>query len=233
MIGSGRCLRSLLLISFVLWPACVFQNVALGPVQIRQVGNEPWPVWPASYRLVHRVQLDIRGRRLDFLGYLAVNGTNWRAVALTELGGKIFDLLNRKDGPAILSSPGGFPRKPLVDGVMRELGLIFSSPFPGGEEGRLLPAAPRTAFAPLSAEGRGEAAAVGIPAPVSLLILRKNRVVSEITIESFCSVEGWPAPVPDRLKIVNRVWGYSMDVRLIRMDLRPVDDSVFKGDHAP
>jgi hypothetical protein len=233
MRSSWRLWKSLAPVFFVLWPACMVQNVALGPEQIRRVGKELWPVWPASYRLVHKVQLDIRGRRLDFLGYLAVKGGNWRAVALTELGGTIFDLLNTTDGPKVLSSPGGLPRKPLVDGVMKELGLAFSSPFPATDEGRSLPVAPPAVLPALNSGVRKRGGAEEISAPVSMLIFRANRLVSEITIESFASIAGWSSPVPDRLKIVNRAYGYSMDVSLIRMDLRPVDDSVFKGDRAP
>jgi hypothetical protein len=197
------------LVLSALGPACRPQSLSLHPGRVRLEGRGDWPVWPESFRLVHRIELDVRGRRMDFLGYLAVKGEMWRAIAVTELGGKVFEFLDAGDGPRVLVRPRSVPRGPLENGVMQDLALAFTP----------RPRAAQEAEEPV--------------APLSLRVYDDGGVVSETTIEAFTSIPGWPHPVPERLKIVNRSYGYSMTVGLIRMDLRPVDDSVFKGDRGP
>lgn len=146
------------------------------------------PPLPASYRMVHRVRLEVRGRSFDFIGYLAVRGESWRAVAYSELGGRLFDFLCLPPRREVLSAPQGLPRKPLREGVMSDLARVFApgpSPPPPGRE-------------------------------------------TDINVRALRRVEGWPAPVPERLTIVNRRWGYAMDVLLLRMDLRPVGEDAFR-----
>lgn len=211
------------LILLLLWGSisCSFQKVRLGPDRTRVATSAPLPSWPESYRLVHRLRLDVRGRRYDLIGYLAVAGERWRAVALSELGTKVFDLLAGPGAYEVLQSPRGMPTGALLDGVMPELNALFA------------PSKPRTDLVPVSP--RETLAAPAPPAedpsdrgPVSVTLSKGGRVVSKIVLGSFRSVEGWPSPVPDRLKVTNSAWGYTMDIELLRMDLRPVDDSAFR-----
>ena len=201
--------------------SCSFQKVRLAPDGVRVAASAPCPAWPVSYRLVHRLRLDVRGRQYDLIGYLAVAGDRWRAVAMSELGTIVFDLLAGPAAYEVIQSPRGMPTGALLDGVMPELNALFASP------------KSKTGLVPESARETSAAPAPPVKnpsfeGPVSVTLSRGGRVVSEISLQSFRSVEGWPAPVPDKLKITNRTWGYTIDIDLLRMDLRPVDDSAIK-----
>ena len=215
---TGRAFVLMLLVGFC---SCSFPKVRLAPDGIRVAASAPRPAWPGSYRLVHRLRLDVRGRQYDLIGYLAVAGDRWRAVALSELGTKVFDLLAGPAAYEILQSPRGMPTGALLDGVMPELNSLFASSKPRIGLVPVSPLEKATAPAPPAENPSAQS-------PVSVTLSRGGRVVSEIVLRSFRSVEGWPTPVPDKLKVTNRIWGYTIDIDLLRMDLRPVDDSAFK-----
>jgi hypothetical protein len=209
MIKTGS-LAGLAVLLAAACAACVRPAVRMEPPAIRIVGAAAWPALPSSYRMVHRIHLDVRGRSLDFLGYLAVSGDRWRAVAFTELGGRLFDLIHENGRSEVLLSPPGMPRAPVLDGVMGDIGAAFA---PAGRPGR--------AADPLSSD-RGPAGE-----PVTMILQRGEETISEITILSSRAVEGWPAPVPERLSIKSRRWGYTLEVTLVRVDLRSVDETAF------
>ena len=190
--------------------ACARPAARLEPPAIRIVGAAAWPALPASYRMVHRIHLDVRGRILDFLGYLAVAGDRWRAVAFTELGGRLFDLIRENGRSEVLLAPPGLPLTPVLEGVMMDIAASFA---PAGRPGR-------ASDAPGPDHGPARE-------PVTMILSREGEALSEITILSFRDVEGWPAPIPDRLSMKSLRWGYAMTVTLVRADLRPVDETAF------
>ena len=178
----------------LLAPACVLHSPPLDSGLILPDEMEALPALPVSYRMVHHVRLEVRGRSYDFIGYLAVHGPNWRAVAFSELGGRLFDLLCRSHKKEVLFAPKGLSQKPLTEGVMNELDWIFAHHQP-----------PRLPAPPL-------------PPPIE----------TSIHVLSFSRVDGWPSPVPERMSIRNHRWGYTMEVRLLRIDLRPVESDIFQ-----
>ena len=209
MIKTGSLVRLAVLLA-VACAACVRPAVRMEPPAIRIVGAAAWPALPSSYRMVHRIHLDVRGRSLDFLGYLAVSGDRWRAVGFTELGGRLFDLIHENGRSEVLLSPPGLPRAPVLEGVMSDIAAAFA---PAGRSGRAAdPPGP----------DRGPAVE-----PVTMILSRGEKTISEITILSSRAVEGWPAPVPERLSIKSRQWGYTIMVTLVRADLRSVDETAF------
>jgi hypothetical protein len=209
MIKTGSLVGTAVLLAAAC-AACVRPAARMEPPAIRIVGAAAWPALPTSYRMVHRIHLDVRGRNLDFLGYLAVSGDRWRAVAFTELGGRLFDLIHENGRSEVLLSPPGMPRAPVLDGVMRDIGAAFA---PAGRPGRV---------ADPPGSDRGPAGG-----PVTMILSRGEETLSEITILSSRAIEGWPAPVPERLSMISRPWGYTMIVTLIRVDLRSVDETAF------
>ncbi|MDD8025043.1 MAG: DUF3261 domain-containing protein [Acidobacteriota bacterium] len=207
MIKTGRVVRLAVFLAAA-EAACLGPVARLQPPDIRIAGGAAWPDLPVSYRMIHRIHVDIRGRSLDFLGYLAVAGNRWRAVAFTEMGGRLFDLISENGRPEVLLSPRGLPRAALLDGVMRDIEAAF---VPAARIGRA-PDRP-------AAAGGGERAA--------MILQRGGKTVSEISLVSTRTVDGWAAAVPERLLIKSPYWGYTMDVTLVRLDLRPIDDTVF------
>ena len=214
MTRTVQLMRLIVLLVLISSPGCFLPGVQTHPPTIRIGGAAGWPALPSSYRTINRIHVEVGGRVLDFLGYLAVSNDRWRAVGFSELGGRIFDLIHEDGRSEVLLSPPGLPRKALIDGVMREIEAAFT---PRGNsasgEDEELPSAGRT-----TTEG---------PATMTL-ISAAGRPVSEISVLSARAVEGWPGPVPDRWTVKNRRWGYTMEVTLIRMDMRPVDETAFR-----
>ena len=213
--------RAFVLVLLLGLSSCSFPKVRLAPDGVRVATSAPRPAWPRSYRLVHRLRLDVRGRQYDLIGYLAVAPERWRALALSELGTKVFDLLASPAAYEVVQSPRGMPTAALLDGVMTELNALFASPKPGSGSASGSTVEPSAVQAPRQENPSAQG-------PVSMILSKGGRVLSEIALQSFRSVEGWPTPVPDRIMITNRYWGYRIEVELLRMDLRPVDDSAFK-----
>ncbi len=191
--------------------ACLGPSPRLIPPEVHMASGAAWPGLPDSYRMIHRVHLDVRGRSLDFLGYLAVSGSRWRAVAFTEMGGRLFDLISENGRPEVLLSPPGMPRAALLDGVMRDIAAAFVPAWPSGR-----PA------------GRGEGGPVLADGTSKVVLRRGGETISEITLLSTRSVDGWPSAVPDRVSMRNLHWGYVMEAKLVRLDLRPVDEAAFR-----
>lgn len=203
MIGTGRFIRLIVLLALISCPACFLSGVRTYPPTVRIDGAADWPALPSSYRMIHRIHLEVGGRVLDFLGYLAVSNDRWRAVGFSELGGRIFDLIHEDGRSEVLLSPRGLPRKALIDGVMTEI---------------------EAAFAPRG-KGAGRRTTGG---PVTMTLVSSGKPVSEISVRSVRSIDGWLGPVPDRLVVKNRRWDYTMEVTLVRMDMRPVDETAFR-----
>jgi hypothetical protein len=181
-------------------------------------GQSGFLILPPSYRMVQRVRLNARGRGLDFIGYLAVNGDRLRAVALMEVGGEVFDLLACAGRMSVLKNPGRVPQAALKGGVMRELSWIFApaaaTADPGGKRGE------RFAM---------ETRIPGPGLPGRVLFFRNGRLFSEVGINSWQTPSGWPHAVPGSFTLKNMHWGYELTVDLLRMDLRPVGEEVFSG----
>ncbi len=182
----------------------------------RTPGRSELLLLPESYRMVQRVRMNVRGRSLDFIGYLAVNGDCLRAIALMEVGGEVFDLLACAGRMSILKNPGRVPQAALKGGIMRELSWLF---------------APAASAADRTGTGREritmEARIPGPVTPGELLVFRNGRLFSKVEIGLWQTVAGWPHPVPGRLKLKNMRWGYELTVELLRLDMRPVDKLVF------
>lgn len=74
----------LVLISLLLSLSCVLPSAKPKAGLVLSEEMDTVPGLPLSYRMVHHVRLEVRGRSFDFIGYLAVRGADWRAVAFSE-----------------------------------------------------------------------------------------------------------------------------------------------------
>lgn len=211
---GGFCLFVLCGVVFVFLTACrvVPYHWEPGTRTITAV-SQVFP-FPASYRLVHKVRLQVYGRVFDFIGYLAINGSSCRAVGISEIGGTFFDLQSHQGERTVLKNPGRIPAGSLKRGVMRELEMLFTQhPSPGKKD------------KPLTLKIKTDNANGAPETAQTLLLLQEGVLFSEIRLLSFQQVENWQ--IPDKLVIHNYYWGYHMEVELLRCDLRPVDNSVF------
>jgi hypothetical protein len=207
--------------------ACCGQRVRLEPGPGEPLAGAGALKFPGSFRMVQRVRLSVRGRGMDFIGYLAVSGDCLRALAMMEVGGVMFDLLGCAGKMTVLKNPGRVPPTPLKRGILRELACIFAPAPPAsavpGADGRgneRLTSTLKTS----APEAGGE---ISGAKPVELLLFENGRLYSRIEIASFRTIAGWPHPIPDRFTLKNLHWGYEMQVELLRMDMRPIENRVF------
>lgn len=207
--------------------ACAGQRYQLGTDPARTLNNAELLNFPESFRMVHRVRLNVWGRSMDFIGYLAVSGACLRAVALMEVGGEMFDLLACAGQMNVLKNPGRVPLKPLQRGIMRELTCIFAR----ADSASIDPGAENYDNDMLTIKAIGPAPSAGQnitdKGRAELLLFQKDRLFSQVEISSFRTVDGWPHPVPDRFTLKNKRWGYELKVELLRMDMRPIAKQVF------
>lgn len=199
-------------IIFVLFIGCACQKYMLEPGLTETKDKTELLNFPRSYRLVHKVRLKVRGMSLDFTGYLAVNGACCRAVAVSEIGGTIFDLLNCNGLRKVIKNPARIPATSLKRGVLGELDYLFAHPEGNNKN---------TNDARLTVKINKD------DTQITLLLLQDGCLLSEINIQSFQTVEGWPHPIPAKFQVNNKRWGYTMEVELLRLDMRPVDKNVF------
>lgn len=207
--------------------ACAGQRVRLEPGPVEPLDKAGLLNFPQSYRMVHRVRLNVRGRSMDFIGYLAVSGDCLRALAIMEVGGEMFDLLACAGEMTVLKNPGRVPLTPLKRGILRELACIFATApaasvaqGAGGHDNDRLTIKVKTPVP--GGDGRKSD-----PERVELLLFQNERLYSRVEIASFRTLDGWPYPVPDRFTLKNTHWGYEMQVELLRMDMRPIEKRVF------
>jgi hypothetical protein len=219
--------RVLLVVWLVAGSACAGQRFQLATGPAQTLNKAELLNFPESYRMVHRVRLSVRGRSMDFIGYLAVNGACLRAVALMEIGGEMFDLLACAGKMSVLKNPGRVPLAPLKRGILRELTCIFApapyasaAPGAGGDENERITIKVKS---PAPGAGKGNTN----QDLVELQLFQNDRLFSQVEISSFRIVDGWPHPVPDRFTLKNMHWGYELKVELLRMDMRPIAKLVF------
>lgn len=215
---------------FLSLSACLYPKYKLDNNLFKSVEKSELLKLPNSYRIVHRVRLKIRKQSFDFIGYLAVNRDCYRAVALSEIGGKIFDLINCSGKQTVVKSPLRFPAKPLISGVLKELGYIFAQQnIIEADKVRDNKAVSNILIQVKKKNGNKEIKNNYDPEnKISILIMEKDRLFSRIEISSFRTVKDWLHPIPDKILIKNVYWGYTMQIELIRFDNKPVGKNVFK-----
>jgi len=174
--------------------------------------------YPPAYRAVHRLAISAGGKQYDLVGYLVVTGPDTlRALALGELGGRIFDLALAAGAPAILKKPNSMPPRPLTHGVIGDLRHLF------------LPPPPHLAFArspegspALLGEESGERAVEYVFDVAGRHLERSvesegGRVVREVSYSDYRALGPGAEEVPTRIILENRRWRYRLIAELLEL----------------
>lgn len=172
--------------------------------------------WPEQFELTQRVTLTVRGRRYDFLGFLVYRHDNiFRAIATGEMGGKAFDFYSDGRESRIVKKPDGMPARPLREGVMNDIRLLFGWTHAeeprlverdGGETGLIFSGGPeRITEYDFGPDGQLR----------RVLESDRGRLTHEADFKDFRVLPGWDAALPTRITLKNNRWHYGMAVEVL------------------
>lgn len=194
-------------------PARVAQDPALRETLEGRLAER----YPAQFRLVQRLALRALGKQYDMLGYLVVSSPDsFRAVALGEMGGRIFDLSLDRGAAAIVKKPERMPPRPLVAGVIEDIRHLFlppEQPLALAEDAEGAPALIG------SAGGRTVEYDFGPPERrlTRSVTAEDGQVVREVVYSGYRSFPGFDVPVPSRIVVENRRWRYTLEVQILEI----------------
>lgn len=178
--------------------------------------------YPAEFRISQRIILSINGKEYDFIGYLAAKRDGgYRAMAFGDMGGRVFDFAEQDGKREILSKPAGMPSGPLLDGVMGDVRHLFMVK----PEGSYV-ASRREGGLSLILKGRNGVSEFvfaddGILA--SSLEVENGTPVREAVYSGYRVFRGWEKPLPSRIVVNNKCYGYQLRIDLLKIDVTPGD----------
>jgi hypothetical protein len=95
-------------------------------------GNAARPsLYPDSFRAQHQVTLTVAGRQAAFTGYLLVRQNTWRAIAMSEFGVTLFDLLSSPEKGRQALKTSGIPASYLTHQAADMIEVLFLPPQAG------------------------------------------------------------------------------------------------------
>lgn len=179
--------------------------------------------YPAEFRIAQHIILSADGKEYDFTGYLAVKkGNGFRAMALGDMGGRMFDLVENDGKREILAKPELLPSGPLLDGVMGDIRHLFMVQ----REGSYVAAKRENGFSLISM-GRDGLTEFMFSDDGGLLVssleVENGMPVREAAYSGYRLFNGWEKPLPARIVLVNRRWGYQLRIELLKIDVGPID----------
>lgn len=191
------------------------ENPALRQVLIETLARR----YPPQYRLVQRLALRTGGKQYDLIGYLAVSAADsFRAVAMGEMGGRIFDFSLAGGRAQIRKKPEKMPAPPLLTGAIADIGHLFLTPSGGGLTLAGGPEGP-PALVGFAADG-GAVEYLFDPRDQRLTISRESRaghLVRKARYTDYRVVPGFDRPIPARILLENRRWRYTLEIRTLEI----------------
>lgn len=177
-------------------------------------------IYPESLSLSQHILLTIKGKEFDFPAYLAIDrNKGYRAVAFTDMGGKVFDFLSIKGESKIISKPERMPDLPILRGVMNDISLLF---MPYGIDSL-----------PLYREDRNSPDDVDIRAifsdddRISSYEIKKNdKPFTKITLSNYRLFTGWDKALPAKIEIINYRWDYTIEIELLKINMATLNKKV-------
>lgn len=177
-------------------------------------------IYPESLSLSQHILLTVKGKEFDFPAYLAVDrNKGYRAVAFTDMGGKVFDFLSINGKSKIISKPERMPDVPILRGVMNDISLLF---MPYGVDSQ-----------PLYREDRNSPDDVDIKTNFSdddrissYEIKKKGEPFSKITLSNYRLFTGWNKALPARIEIINYRWDYTIEIELLKINMATLNKKV-------
>ena len=179
--------------------------------------------YPDQFRLVQRIVIELSGDQFDCLGALAVRrGDAFRAQALSEMGGKLFDFLKRGAERRVLIQPDGMPENPLLLGVIGDLEHLFDPELPAAAvAGWSVDGRPRLVFQADHRVQEYVLDAEGARIESSLEAV-EGQVVRRASYADYRRFAGFERELPARIQLENLEWRYRLEIELL--ELRSAED---------
>lgn len=177
-------------------------------------------IYPESLSLSQHILLTVKGKEFDFPAYLAIDrNKGYRAVAFTDMGGKVFDFLSIKGESKIISKPERMPDVPILRGVMNDISLLFM-PYGAGSQ-------------PLYREDRNSPDDVEIKTTfsgddriASYEIKKRGEPFSKISLSNYRLFTGWDKALPAKIEIINYRWDYTIEIELLKINMATLNKKV-------
>ncbi len=182
---------------------------------------------PESFRMAHRVVISAGEEQFDCLGVLVVRrGAALRALAVGEMGGRLFDFLARGSERRVLLCPEGMPEQPLRDGVLADLLHLFD---PGVALGAR--AARTVDGAVLLFQDGATAREYVFDAAGETLVMsleaRDGKVVRRARYTAYRLFPGAARPLPARIVLEDLRWNFCLEIDLLEFSADSAPDAAF------
>ena len=183
--------------------------------------------YPKEFRISQHIIVKAGGKEYDFIGYLAKNGNgDFRALAFGEMGGKLFDFLEKNGQREVLVRPEGMPINLLSDGVMGDLSHVYKSvlhgAYPARKEDNTISLVVRQkdgGFIEHSFSGGKERGMVSLEAV-------GGRIVRRAEYTDYRLFPGWDKPIPSRVILSNYRWHYDLRIESLTIDAGPMNEQM-------
>ena len=177
-------------------------------------------IYPESISLSQHILISIKGKDFDFSAYLAIDqNKGYRAVAFTDMGGKVFDFLSINGENKIISKPKSMPEIPILKGVMDDIRLLF---MPHNVDSQ-----------PHYREDRDSPDNVDIKKTFSgddrissYEIKKDNELFSKIEFSNYRLFQGWDKALPAKIEIINYRWDYTIEIELLKINMAILNKKV-------
>lgn len=173
--------------------------------------------YPTQYRMVQRLALQTRGKQYDLIGYLVVSDAETlRALALGEMGGRLFDFSLEGSVTTILKKPEGMPGRPLTLGVAEDLRHLFLPP-PDLSLARradgspaLVGNGPRARAVEYAFDAGGRYLQMSVES-------EGGRAVRQASYADYRVLAPATEAVPTRIVLENRRWRYTLEIDALEL----------------
>lgn len=184
-------------------------------------------LYPGEFRLTQHIIIKADNKEYDFTGYLLVKSKKgFRALALGDMGGRIFDLIEWEGKRVIKTRPGAMPSNPLLDGIMGDINHmyiagVFEDVWLSGKDKDVISIVMRKGenrFAEFVFSDGGDL--------MSSMEVVDSRLVRKVIYSDYISYPGWARPLPSRITLVNQRWHYELRIDLLKIDAGPIDEQM-------
>ena len=183
--------------------------------------------YPGEFRLSQHIIMKASNKEYDFVGYLVVKRKKgFRALAFGEMGGRIFDLIERDGIREIAAKPAAMPSNPLLDGVMGDISHLYDT---GEFEDVYLSMKEENTYSLVMRKGGNRLSEYVFSNSGDLMASMEaadGRLVRSVSYSDYRHYNGWERPLPSRITLVNYRWHYELRIELLKMDTGPVDEQM-------
>ncbi|MCC6544379.1 MAG: hypothetical protein IT392_07755 [Nitrospirae bacterium] len=183
--------------------------------------------YPGEFRLSQHIIMKVRDKENDFPGYLLVKRKKgFRAIAFGEMGGRIFDLIERDGKRKIAVKPGAMPSNPLLNGVMGDIRHLYDI---RESEDAYLSRNEKNTPSLVVRKGEDSVFEYLFSAGGDLIASLEavdGRLVRSVSYSGYRLYDGWERPLPSMITLVNYRWHYELRVDLLKIDAGPVDEQM-------